>query len=159
MFKQTVMGLARAVTLGIRFAGSAEAVQITLSGIDYEISTVTGTYNDLLPDLSNSPWFASESLSSIASGHAALGFNVLFAFSENSSSGTGSAFSDGSSTLSVLNREILDPDYFTRVNTFAFAQRVSHVEPERIPEPASIFGLLTIGVVAARGALKKKVAA
>ena len=154
MIKQTMLALASAAALGVGFVGSAEAVQITLGSNDYEVSTLTGTYNDLLADLSMNLWFTSSALDLSARRQANPGSSAFLAFDAGGLEGVGYSIPD----RTFFNRQIFDPGYFTRVNTFAVGTLVEP-EPEPVPEPTSMLGLLPIGAIAAGGALKKKVAA
>ncbi len=106
-------------------APSVKAVPITLGDDQYLISTVEGTYNDLLPELSDTPWFSSVGLAQSAVSQATLA-NVFFAFSVGGAEGIGFArLSGGSGVLTAFNRQIFDPSYFTTQNTFAVASLVS----------------------------------
>ena len=131
-------------------AASVQAVPITLGDDQYVISTVEGTYNDLLPDLSNTPWFSSIALANSAARQAALSSNVFFAFSVGGGQGTGYSVLGGGNTLStVLNRQILDPAFFTRQNTFALATLVP--PPTALAAPNTLLLLLSgMMLIAAR---------
>ena len=157
MLKQTILGLTSAVAVGIGFGGAAEAVQITLGNDDYEISTVSGTYNDLLPQLSTNPWFTSFTPSESAVIQANLGPSVFFAFDLGlGNGGIGYIIREGSGTTGFFNRQTFDPDYFTTVNTFAVAELIDGVDPEPVPEPVSGLAILAAGAVVAGGALKQR---
>ena len=118
--------------------------QITLGGNDYEVFTLTGTYSDLLPRLSTTPWFTSSQLAESAASQAHIGGNVFFAFGVNSGAVPGYVFNNG--IRSAFYRYRQSP---TTVNTFALAELIGPVDPEPVPEPVSGLAILTVGAVVA----------
>ncbi len=145
-----------AVVFFTAFSGtSVQAVPITLGDDQYLISTVEGAYNDLLPDLSDTPWFSSVSLARSAVEQAVLGSDVLFSFSAGGQFGIGyTRLTSNGGTAFFYNRQLFDLPFFTTRNTFAVASLVS--PPTQVPAPNTLFLILSgMGLMLFAGRLRR----
>jgi hypothetical protein len=185
MKKFVLMGLAGAATASTLVAAPAQAAQISLEGMDYEVTTITGTFADLFDILNDQPWYTEDDNTSTLAFSARdqvgeqLGFPAtntldttlgpilrtpLFAFDDLRGGGFSGDFalaslSDG--PIDLLDGVLDAPSgavNYTADTTLTFAV-VAPDEPESVPEPMTLLGLGAVGLVGAGSALKRKQAA
>ncbi|MEO1620123.1 MAG: hypothetical protein AAFU53_03715 [Cyanobacteria bacterium J06632_3] len=148
MLKKSTTAWLGAIAACLCLSSAANAVQIRLGDSDYDLTTVTGTYDDLRPTLSNNPWFNSRGTAAAASSQVPADF-AFFTFEE-----FGASFDVGviaGRTLTFIRRP--NSTFFTAPVTFAVGTPVAlepEPEPTAVPEPASILGLLACGAVATK---------
>lgn len=157
MSKQLTTALVGAIALGMGLAGSAEAVQISLGGDKYEITTEFGRFRDLQTTLEDQPWWRDEDLAKSAAQQVADQFGDI-EFINGTNSGPFFAwrtFGENNFQFSFYSTESGEVGIGTRgqgsQETFAVATK--------IPEPASVLGLIGVGAVAAGSTLRKKATA
>lgn len=153
-------------------AKPAQAATFTVNGTDYDITTVTGSYNSLTTQLQATPWWGNSLLAEALAnevwdslGYTSLGGGPVFASVGTDypiQTDTGIEYPDGplgfylgleqgSDTPSVRRRGLVES------NVFSFA--VGTAVPAAVPEPLTILGSITaagFGVVLKRKKNSKK---
>jgi hypothetical protein len=117
---------------------SASAVTIELGGTNYEITTISGTFDDNQSSLEMQPWWGSQTVAEEAAGLVGTELGTP------NFGNTAGAFFAYAATSSLLFLESSEPSYplnswpSDREATFAVAEEVSQV-----PEPSTILGIAT----------------
>lgn len=152
-FKRFVASAAIAIIgAGSAFAGTVQAATATIGGIDYNVTTVEGTFAQHQTLLENQVWWGDRSLANSFAGAVAadLGFpnnsgfyGPLFAYKRGSTTVTSFNF------FSALQRSFEAPLDSSGVYTYATAAQVSSV-----PLPAG--GLLLLTGIGGAAALKRR---
>lgn len=159
----SMLNFYRAATLAATFAATtflaaaispaqAMSFQTTVGGIDYDITTREGTFNALRPELEESAFFGDFQLADdlaselgVEFGSPNFGFlGPLFIY-ESREVGFGGFYR----SVDTINNNIRN-DFWPEFQEATFAFATSTTEPEQVPTPALLPGLLGVGVAALR---------
>ena len=152
---QVALGAAAALATISLSPGSAQAFVVTVGGVQYDVTTFTGTYNDniskfaLPPAPGVMPWWGSESLAAqfvLAVGDG-LGFpnNVsdmgpLFGYSLDVDSFGGSIVPYKAFSPSLGDQSGLYTSFVFTETTRTWAQATPYTAPAPVPGPLPLFG-------------------
>ena len=157
--KLSTLALASLITVSSTalLSESASALTITLDSINYEITTITGTYGDLQTDLETQPWWGFTALAESGADQVGdgLGFpnglGPYFGYERTTLSTRGWAFD--SEDNDAIGIGVFDPGGFSESRTWAIVDQSTSV-----PEPSTIIGLGTLIAFAFGTDFKRKLA-
>ncbi|TAF09216.1 MAG: hypothetical protein EAZ77_05785 [Nostocales cyanobacterium] len=146
-------------------ASTANAATFTVNGTDYDITTVTGSYNSLSSQLQSQVWWGNQTLASqfatIVGSSLGISSYVGPTFAYGVTGGGMFTFANGYAYTSLVNGVTgYSPEVSNPSAVYAIATVATPSTPVSVPEPGTAIPTALVGLVAlgAMGKAKKTVA-